>query len=87
MIGTTTEVITDPDVWSGSEDGEVIENRANPLIAAVGLGVLMASALVDIVMAPFAAQDYNEDRGLAVEVRPTTGLGADQVGVVLQVQL
>jgi hypothetical protein len=88
LVGTFAaagQVYTDPDIGSGSEDGEVVD-QTYARIAAAGLGVLIASALVDIVMAPFAAQDYNQDHGLEASVRPTAGPGADQVGVALQVQ-
>lgn len=86
LFGTTTEVFTDPDFYSDSENMEDHGNSTSAKIGVVGLGVLLASALVDIVMAPFAAQDYNEARGITARVGPAVGPGAEQVGLALKVQ-
>ena len=86
LFGTTTEAFTDPDFYSDSENMEDPGNSTSAKIGAVGLRVLLASALVDIVMAPFAAQDFNEARGITARVGPAVGPGAEQVGLALKVQ-
>ena len=55
-------------------------------LAGIGGGIVSVSALVDIVTAPIAAQNYNEARGITARVGPAVGPGADQVGLALKVQ-
>ena len=55
-------------------------------LAGIGGGIVSVSALVDIVTAPIAAQNYNEARGITARVGPAVGPGAEQVGLALKVQ-
>ena len=70
-------------ILSGEGDGNVNEAKT---LGLIGIGIVSVSALVDIVMAPFAAQDYNEARGITARVGPAVGPGAEQFGLALKVQ-
>ena len=63
-----------------------IELKEARRLAGIGGGIVSVSALVDIVTAPIAAQNYNEARGITARVGPAVGLGAEQVGLALKAQ-
>lgn len=77
-LGATEEVFGD-----GNQD---VDAETFGLIGGIGGGIVLISAVVDIVMAPFAAQDYNEAHELEVRVHPTAGPGPDQAGLALEVK-
>lgn len=86
VVGLAGTVLVEIDEVFFDGDSDGIDGPRAKRMAGIGGGIVLASVLVDIVMAPFAAQDYNQDHGLEASVRPTAGPGADQVGVALQVQ-
>lgn len=72
-------------IFGGGNDN--VDADTFGLIGGIGAGILVVSAVVDIVMAPFAAQDFNKARVQDVSVRPTSSPELNQLGLAIQVRL
>jgi len=64
----------------------VVGSALDAVDTVFGAGILMGSALVDVVMAPFAAHDFNEAHRVTARVEPVLEPGSEQVGLALRVR-
>jgi hypothetical protein len=64
VVGLAGTVLVEIDEVFFDGDSDGIDGPRARRMAGIGGGIVLASAPVDIVMAPIAAQDYNEAHGL-----------------------
>jgi hypothetical protein len=86
VVGLAGTVLVEIDEVFFAGDSDGIDGPRARRMAGIGGGIVLASALVDIVMAPIAAKNYNEARGLMAQVTPAVGPGPGQVGLAVQVR-